>query len=200
MNISDQIAELFDNLQALEEKLQKDLEAQQKKFQYAIWKRRVRFDAAVRQHHKTFRTTVRQFLKDSTLLAMFVSPLVYVVFIPLVMLDVLLFLFQLVCAPVYGIPKVKRAEYIVLDRHNLAYLNPIEKLNCVYCGYANGLLAYARAIAARAEVHWCPIKHALKTKGAMRQYYNYADYGDAEGYRQLKDHQQNDTADPDEQR
>ena len=199
MNISDQIAELFDDLRALEEKLQADLEAQQRKFQYAIRKRRVRFDTAMRQHHKTLRTTVRQFLNDSTLPAMFVSLLVYVVFIPLVILDVLLFLFQLICAPVYGIPKVKRAEYVVLDRHNLAYLNPIEKLNCVYCGYANGLLAYARAIAAQAEVHWCPIKHALKTKGTMRQYYSYADYGDAEGYRRLKDNQQIEKTDTSEE-
>ncbi len=186
MSISDQIAGLFDKLQDMEEQLGNDLDSQQKKFQYAIKKRRVRFDAAVRRHHKTLRTTMRQFLRDSTLPAMLVSPLVYAVFIPLILLDILLFLFQLICAPVYGIPKVKRSEYVVLDRHMLAYLNPIEKLNCVYCGYANGLLAYARAVAARAEVHWCPIKHALKTKGAMRQYYNYADYGDAEGYRQLK--------------
>jgi len=33
-----------------------------------------------------------------------------------------------------------------MDRHHLAYLNVIEKLNCEYCGYANGVFAYVREI------------------------------------------------------
>ena len=30
--------------------------------------------------------------------------------------------------------RVRRSRYFVIDRHHLAYLNGIEKLNCVYCG------------------------------------------------------------------
>ena len=44
-----------------------------------------------------------------------------------------------------------RGQYIVIDRHRLKYLNAIEKLNCVYCGYGNGVIAYARDIAGRTE-------------------------------------------------
>ena len=113
------------------------------------------------------------------------SPLVYALIVPLVFLDLCVTLFQAICFPVYGIPRVTRSEFIVIDRHHLAYLNGIEKLNCAYCGYANGLLAYTRAIAGRAEEHWCPIKHARRTKGQHRQYFRFADYGDAEKYRQL---------------
>ena len=58
--------------------------------------------------------------------------------------------------------QVKRSEYVIIDRNHLSYLNLIEAFNCVYCGYANGVIAYVREIASRTEQHWCPIKHALR--------------------------------------
>lgn len=61
-------------------------------------------------------------------------------------------------------------------------MNSLEKLNCVYCGYANGLLAYATEITARTEQYWCPIKHAHKLLGTHKRYARFLDYGDAEGY------------------
>ena len=98
------------------------------------------------------------------------------------LLDVWFTVYQLICFPIYGIPRVPRARYFVIDRHHLAYLNGIEKLNCVYCGYANGLLAYAREIAGRTEQYWCPIKHAARLRAAHSRYHLFVDYGDAEGY------------------
>jgi hypothetical protein len=59
---------------------------------------------------------------------------------------------------------------VVIDRHRLGYLNPVQKLNCVFCGYGNGVIAYAREITARTEQYWCPIKHALKVKGSHDRY------------------------------
>jgi hypothetical protein len=85
---------------------------------------------------------------------------------------------------VYGIPKVKRSDYIRLDRRHLAYLNWAEKFNCEYCGYANGVLACATEIAARTEQYWCPIKHALRMKSMHSRYRHFFEYGDAEHYRQ----------------
>jgi hypothetical protein len=81
------------------------------------------------------------------------------------------------------IPLVRRSDYIALDRGKLAYLNGIEKANCNYCGYANGLLAYIREVTARTEQYWCPIKHARRVKGAHPHYRAFVDYGDAEGYK-----------------
>jgi hypothetical protein len=79
---------------------------------------------------------------------------------------------------------VRREEYLVFDRHYLAYLNAIEKLNCAYCSYANGLIAYVREIAARTEQYWCPIKHARRVIDVHARYAMFDDYGDAEGYQQ----------------
>jgi hypothetical protein len=69
-----------------------------------------------------------------------------------------------------------------MDRGRLAYLNPMEKFNCVYCGYVNGLLAYVQEIAGRTEQYWCPIKHAIRLKTTHSRYQRFFDYGDAEQY------------------
>jgi hypothetical protein len=71
----------------------------------------------------------------------------------------------------------------VLDRHNLSYLNVIEKMNCMYCGYFNGVVAYAREMAARTEQHWCPIKHARRVGDIHSRYKYFLDYGDGKRYR-----------------
>ena len=88
-----------------------------------------------------------------------------------------------VCFPAYGIPKVRRADYFAFDRRHLAYLNAIERLNCEYCTYANGLIAYVREVVSRTEQYWCPIKHAMRVMGTHERYSGFEDYGDAHGYR-----------------
>lgn len=99
------------------------------------------------------------------------------------MLDLFVSTYQFICFPVYGIPKVRRSNYMVFDRYHLAYLNMLEKLNCSYCSYGNGVIAYAREIASRTEQYWCPIKHARRLIGAHPRYALFADYGSAEGFR-----------------
>ena len=84
-------------------------------------------------------------------------------------------------------PRVKRTEYVVVDRHQLAYLNGIQKLNCIYCGYANGVVAYTREIVSRTEQYWCPIKHARHVKTPHELYRQFLDYGDADGFRERLD-------------
>lgn len=91
--------------------------------------------------------------------------MIYFLIVPLVLLDVVVTIYQ----AVYGIAKVRRGDYLVFDRYHLADLNAHEVLNCAYCSYANGLIAYVREIAGRTEQHWCPTKHE--------------DYGDADDYR-----------------
>jgi hypothetical protein len=91
--------------------------------------------------------------------------------------------YQHVCFRVYAIPRVRRSDYISLDRRHLNYLNWIESLNCLYCSYANGVIAYVREIGSRTEQYWCPIKHALRISDPHRRYYEFLEYGDAQGYR-----------------
>lgn len=78
-------------------------------------------------------------------------PFIYLVAVPLGLLDLSINLYQLVCFPLYRIPRVRRRDFFVYDRGRLAYLNVLEKLNCQYCAYATGLLAYAREVVGRTE-------------------------------------------------
>ena len=80
-------------------------------------------------------------------LILLTAPFIYGVIVPIALLDLAVAVYQAVCFPIYGIAKVKRRDYIVFDRHRLAYLNAIEKMNCAYCSYANGLFAYVSEVA-----------------------------------------------------
>ena len=51
------------------------------------------------------------------------------------------------------------------------------------CGYANGLMAYGREVAARTEQFFCPIKHARRVVAAHAHYPSFFEYGDADSYR-----------------
>jgi hypothetical protein len=77
---------------------------------------------------------------------------------------------------------VRRRDHIAMDRHRLAYLNALQKLNCAYCSYCNGLISYVREIAGRTELYWCPIRHAARLAGTHARYRDFVDCGDAEAY------------------
>jgi len=98
------------------------------------------------------------------------------------LLDLLGELYHQICFPIYKIAKVKRSAYIqIIDRNKLQYLNPLEKLGCMYCGYANGVLLYLKEIAGRTEKYWCGIKHRDKPGFKEQEYQvggDFASYGD----------------------
>src|SRR5665648_171725 len=102
--------------------------------------------------------------------------------IPAILVDVALFVYQKVVFRIFKLGYIKRSDYIVFDRQYLGYLNPIEKINCLYCSYFNGLMQYASKIAARTEFYFCPIKHAKKIAYEHSYYHEYCAYGNAIDY------------------
>jgi hypothetical protein len=139
------------------------------------------------QHH-LFKKALWPYLRGIHPLVILTSPVIYLCSIPFLLLDLAVTIYQAVCFPVYGIQKVPRGDFMVFDRGSLRYLNVIEQVGCVYCSYANGLLAYVVEIAARTEQHFCPIKHARKLLRPHSQYANFVPYGDPRAYRKLIDH------------
>ena len=175
--------DVLDRLRDLETDLEHEVAAAQHRWHYKIETGRIRFEEAVHRRHKALKMSLAQFLRESSIPALLTAPIIYSLFVPFVVVDAWVSLYQLVCFPIYGIDRVRRSDYIALDRRKLAYLNAIEKANCQYCSYANGLLAYIREIAARSEQYWCPIKHARRIRGPHTHYRLFVDYGDAEGYK-----------------
>jgi len=182
--MSTAIDDLVRKIQELEEQAERELAGHRQRFHYTIKQQRIAFEDRVKARHRELRIGIGRFLSNSNVIGILVAPVIYALIVPLLLLDIAVTLFQALIFPIYAIPKVSRGDFIAIDRHHLAYLNPIERLNCAYCGYANGLLAFAREVAGRSEEHWCPIKHARRVRGLHRRYYAFAEYGDAEGYRQ----------------
>ena len=176
--VKDRVRALLSRMAELEKELEEELHRREDQVRYRISNRRVRFEEEVRAAHKGLRSSLPTWLRDSQPGNVLSAPVIYSMIVPIALLDLSLSLYQLICFPLYGVSKVERSRFIALDRHRLAYLNLIEKLNCDYCGYANGVLAYAREIAARTEQYWCPIKHARRTLGTHALYANFLDYGE----------------------
>lgn len=181
------IDELILRIKELESELSLELEdelsAIQQQFRYKIERGKIRFQEGALATHKALKENLYHYLCDSNFIFVLTAPFIYSLVIPLLLLDLFLTLYQIVCFPVYKIKKVDRNEYVAIDRQHLAYLNIIEKTNCMYCGYANGLLSYAVEIGSKTEEFWCPIKHAKKTKDPHSRYQSFSAYGDAEGYK-----------------
>jgi len=177
---------LFEKMQAkateFKQELEDEIEEGKEKFLYSVEAKKVRFHQAALAQQKEWRTGILNYLRQAKITHVITAPFIYALAIPLVLLDLLATLYQLVCFTAYGIPKVERADYVVIDRQYLAYLNLIEKLNCVYCGYGNGVLGYVSEIAARTEKFWCPIKHSRLPRKTHDHYPEFLIYGDAENY------------------
>jgi hypothetical protein len=182
--MSEKLDALLGQMRQIEEELLRELSRQETKFFYAVKKKKVEFSAEARHQHRRLRKGLIRFLYDAQILTIISAVFIWSVLLPVVLLDVIITVYQSVCFPIYKMPKVVRGDYLLFDRRRLAYLNFIEKLNCEYCAYANGILAYATEIAGRTEQYFCPIRHALRIKSAHSRYHKFLEYGDAAHYRE----------------
>ncbi len=181
--MNEAVQELIEKIRKLEDSLEAEFVKSREKYEVHFRGKIAEFAEEVVARQKTFKTRLPQFFRTAGFLNVLVAPIIYSVIIPIFFVDLWVTLYQHVCFRAYGIPLVKRSTYLVFDRHHLAYLNFIEKLNCLYCGYGNGVFAYAREVAGRTEQFWCPIKHALRVRDPHQHYLKFLEYGDAEGYR-----------------
>ncbi len=178
-----ELDQLRSRIAELRQTLEAGIEERRAIWRYRIEHGRAVFEAGARARHREMREGLAGYLARARLFVVITAPFIYALIVPFALLDMFVSVYQAVCFPVYGIPKVRRADHIIIDRHMLGYLNGLQKLNCLYCGYANGLISYVREISGRTEAHWCPIKHARHASDPHPHYDNFCDFGDAEGFR-----------------
>jgi hypothetical protein len=181
--VADKLHALLKEIQILEQAVEDQLQRAEAKVSYSAKEGKIFFSKEVLEVHRSIKENLGKYLVESNFLFILTAPIIYSMFVPAFILDCFCCLYQTICFPVYRIPKVTRSRYVRADRHKLAYLNAVEKLNCDFCGYFNGVLAFAREIGSRTEQYWCPIRHALAVKGAHSRYNRFFDYGDAKTYR-----------------
>jgi flagellar biosynthesis protein FlhB len=166
------IDELFQAIRLLEENLLKEIDQEEQKLTR---------DLLLAQ--KKFKVNLLVYITRAPLLHLLTAPIIYAGIIPALILEFFLFIFQMVNFRVYKIAPVIRKEYFAFDRAGLEFLNIVEKINCFYCSYFSGLLAYTTEIVARTEQFWCPIRHARKLRFHHSHYIKFTPYGDGERYR-----------------
>lgn len=94
---------------------------------------------------------------------------VYVCIFPLVFIDIFMWQFQNIYFRICDIPLLERRKYVILDRYKLGKLTFWQKFNCLYCEYANGVVAYTKAVVNQMELYSCAIKHAHHPLGQEHQ-------------------------------
>jgi hypothetical protein len=181
--MTQRMQDLADQIVHLQGELDREIEARRKVLGVALSAGLVGFEQGIVAEQRAVRMKVSRFLAESSFGATVTAPIIYSLIVPLLLVDLWVGLYQAICFRVYGIARVRRADYIIFDRQHLAYLNWIEALNCLFCAYGNGLVGYVREISSRTEQYWCPIKHALKVHDPHRRYHQFLEYGDADGYR-----------------
>lgn len=162
------ITQLLQEIQERKAELFKEYEKLMQKYDFSFEKGKIKFSQKAQQYQDKFRIPsykyFTKYLSVQDYKHILSMPFIYGMIIPAVILDIFLFIYQQTAIRLYGIPLVKRSEYIVFDRKHLSYLNMIQKINCLYCSYVNGLFSYAVEVAGRTEKYWCPIKAARRKK------------------------------------
>jgi hypothetical protein len=180
--MNDKILGLLAQIHGLDEELRAALHEQETNLIFEIKGKHVIFEQTIAQAHRKLKQGVFRWLVTNRPQNLITGPIIYGMIIPLVMADVLISFYQWSCFPIYQIARVRRADFVVFDRHQLQYLNAIEKFHCTYCEYANGVIAYIQEVIAKTEQYFCPIKHARKVLGTHARYAFFLDYGDADNY------------------
>lgn len=180
--MNENIQQLLDQITALEDELRTALSEEPSSMFFQIKGKRIEFEQSIKETHRRLKMNFFRWLVTNRPQNLITGPIIYSMIIPLVITDIFITFYQLTCFPIYGIKKVRRADYIIFDRQHLNYLNFIEKFHCTYCAYGSGMIAYIGEIVARTEQYFCPIKHARKILGTHSRYVRFLDFGEAENY------------------
>lgn len=174
------IDEIVAKIQALNDDLRREQVKLWEKYGFYFRGKKVIFLEKFKDRNKLFRVPAWKYAIPQHIRHLLSLPFIYMMIVPVLLLDGFLTLYNLTAMPLYRIPRVKRKDHIVYDRQFLGYLNIIQKVNCLYCTYVNGVFSYASELGARTERYWCPIKAAHKARKIPDWYNDYADYGNPE--------------------
>jgi hypothetical protein len=147
--MNEKIRHLLEQIEALEDEIQIELNERRHQLFYQVHGKRVQFERSIMEAHRRLKVGLFKWILASRPQNYITAPIIYSMIVPLVIFDLGITFYQATCFPVYKIAQVKRSDYFAYDHRHLAYLNIVEKINCLYCSYGNGLMAYASEIIAR---------------------------------------------------
>lgn len=185
------IKEVLTKMEALQAEMKERYDEMAKKYGYEFQQKKIQFQQVFRDENRKEKISSWKYIATKNIRFILSMPFIYGMIIPAIFLDICLMAYQYTAFPLYRIPRVKRSDYIIFERKYLDYLNWIEKINCLYCSYVNGLFAYAVEVAARTERFWCPIKAASRPRFTHSWYKEFADYGSAKEWKEKSSDHEN---------
>lgn len=97
---------LLGQIKDIELEVQNEIEKKEKLFGYQIKKGKAHFTAKVRAQHKLLATTLYKYLRHSKLFSVLTAPVIWFCVIPVLLMHLVAKVYQSICFPIYGIPKV----------------------------------------------------------------------------------------------
>lgn len=94
---------------------------------------------------------------------------IYSMIFVIVFIDISVWLYQEIYFRINRIPKLKRGKFVSFERGRLVGLTMLQKINCTYCQYANGVILWAKGVANQTEIYSCAIKYKHDLPGLEYQ-------------------------------
>ena len=102
------IQDLIDQFNQIKKNLEMDVESKRKQFDYQFNKKRIIFEKVLLKAHKKLKTGSLRYLFNANLLTIITAPLIYMLIVPLLLLDLFVSLYQAICfCPIKHARKVK---------------------------------------------------------------------------------------------
>jgi hypothetical protein len=118
--MSEKIDALLERMRGLEKEIVRELQRKEMEFFYEVRLGKVRFTQEARARHKQMVKRFTTYIRDSRAMIVFTSPVIWACLVPILILDLTMKLYQAICFPIYGIPKVKRRDSSRFNRQTCA--------------------------------------------------------------------------------
>ena len=107
---------LITEIKELEQELLQELQKKQDEYLYIIDGKRVKFEAETRRYHRTLATKIHTYFANASILNILTLPIIWFCLVPALFLDIVVSFYHSICFRIYDIPRVRRGDYIVIDR------------------------------------------------------------------------------------
>ena len=106
--MNDRLQELLNKIKQLETELLEEIQKKEKEYFYEIRDKKIHFKKEIKKKNKLLVKKIRRYLGDAPLMNIITAPVIWSCLLPALFLDLVVSLYQMICFPVYSIPKVKQ--------------------------------------------------------------------------------------------
>src|ERR1700722_10195020 len=115
-------------LRSVEAEIETELTKRREQLRFRIENHKIVFEEEVLRLQRAIKVRSSRYFIDANPWIVLTAPVIYSLLVPIVLVDLWVMAYQAICFPAYRIPKVRRRDYLIFDRHHLAYLNTLEKI------------------------------------------------------------------------